>query len=78
MSLPKFLTVDEVAAIARAPRSSVFHWVYTGKLKSRRVGKRRLVTEADLARFMDAGRDGDQPERRGRDSEPRTKARGSR
>jgi excisionase family DNA binding protein len=51
--IPKFLTVDEVAAIARAPRSSVFHWVYTGKLKSRRVGRRRLVTEDELRAFLD-------------------------
>lgn len=52
MSLPKFFTVDQVSEITHAPRSSVFHWLYTGKLSSRRIGKRRLVAEADLAAFM--------------------------
>lgn len=55
MALPKFFTVDQVAEITHAPRSSVFHWLYTGKLPSRRVGKRRLVAEADLASFMGIG-----------------------
>lgn len=52
MALPKLLTIDEVAAIARAPRSTVFHWAYTGRLKSRRVGRRRLVVEEDLRAFL--------------------------
>jgi excisionase family DNA binding protein len=52
MTLPKLLTIDEVAAVARAPRSTVFHWIYTQKLRSRRIGRRRLVTESDLARFL--------------------------
>jgi len=52
MSLPKFFTIDEVAAITHAPRSSVFHWIYTDKLRSARVGKRRLVAETDLVAFM--------------------------
>ena len=51
-SLPKFLTIDEVAGIARAPRSTVLHWVYTKKLASRRVGRRRLITEDELSAFL--------------------------
>jgi excisionase family DNA binding protein len=52
MDVPKFFTVDEVAAIARAPRSSVFHWIYSGKLNSQRVGRRRLISEQDLRAFL--------------------------
>jgi excisionase family DNA binding protein len=53
MPLPKLLTIDEVAAAARAPRSTVFHWIYTDQLRSRRIGRRRLVAEPDLLRFLD-------------------------
>ena len=54
MTLPKLLTVDEVAKVTRAPRSTVFHWIYTDKLRSRRVGKRRLIVESDLIAFIDS------------------------
>lgn len=56
MDTPKFFTVDEVAAIARAPRSSVFHWIYSGKLSSQRIGKRRLISARDLNEFLDPRR----------------------
>jgi excisionase family DNA binding protein len=52
VAIPRLLTIDEVSTIARAPRSSVQHWIYTGQLPSRRIGRRRLVSEPDLARFL--------------------------
>lgn len=52
MPIPKHYTLDEVAEITRAPRSSVCHWIYTNKLRSKRVGKRRLISERDLATFL--------------------------
>jgi excisionase family DNA binding protein len=52
MALPKFFTIAEVAEIARAPRNTVRYWVYSGRLRSRRVGRRRLVTEDELRIFM--------------------------
>ncbi len=51
---PTFHTLLEVAAICRAPLSSVRVWCATDKLKSQRVGRRRLVREVDLLAFLDA------------------------
>jgi excisionase family DNA binding protein len=51
MPLPRFFTLDEVAELLRAPRSSVRCWVYTGRLAASKIGRRRLVTEDELRRF---------------------------
>ena len=59
MTLPKLLTIAEVGDIARAPRSSVLYWIYSGKLKAYKVGRRRLVSEQDLMAFI--SRRGDAP-----------------
>lgn len=59
MSIPRMLTVTEVAAHCRGPVSSVRGWIYAGKLRSRKVGRRRLVAEADLLQFLEHGTDGE-------------------
>lgn len=68
MSIPKLLTIDEVAQHTRSPRSTIFHWIYTKKLRSLRVGRRRLVAERDLVAFLgvepSAAIDVDRPRRR--------------
>jgi excisionase family DNA binding protein len=46
------LTLPEVATIARAPLPSVRRWLADGRLRGKRVGKRILVAETELARFM--------------------------
>ena len=55
ISESEFLYVDEIARICRAPKSSVRHWLRTGKLASIRPGKRRLIHRQDLAEFIAAG-----------------------
>lgn len=52
MAIPRLLTIAEVAAIARAPLNTVRFWIYSSKLASRRVGRRRLVTEDELRTFL--------------------------
>ncbi len=52
MTIPKHYTVDEVAEITSAPRSTIFHWIYTGQLGSVKVGRRRLIREPDLKKFL--------------------------
>jgi excisionase family DNA binding protein len=46
------LLLEEVAAEVRAPLSSVRFWVATGKLRSLRPGRRRLVRRLDLDFFL--------------------------
>lgn len=52
MAIPKLLTINEVAFIARAPSSSVSFWIYSGRLRALKVGRRRLVAENDLSEFL--------------------------
>lgn len=52
MSVPKLLTVDDVAAATPAPRSTGLYWLYTLRLASIKVGCKRLVTEAALLCFV--------------------------
>jgi len=50
----RLLTVAEVAQRCRAARGTVRHWLYTGRLPSLKVGRRRLVREAALVAFLNA------------------------
>ena len=52
MSIPKLYTVDEVSKLACAPRSTVQFWLYSGQLKGSKVGRRRLISETELLRFL--------------------------
>lgn len=51
-SFERYLTTDEAAAIARAPRSTVHHWLAVGKLRSTKPGRRHLIAESELRRFL--------------------------
>ena len=46
------LRLEEVAAEARAPLSSVRYWISSGRLPSVRPGRRRLVRRIDLDAFL--------------------------
>jgi excisionase family DNA binding protein len=50
----RFLTLEECATEARVSRSSVRHWLRTGKLRSVRPGRRRLVERSEFERFLAA------------------------
>ncbi len=52
MPLPRLLSLAEVARATHAPVSSVRYWVYSGRLRSVKAGRRRLVAEDDLTRFL--------------------------
>lgn len=50
MTITEFMTVEEVAKRTFSPLSTIQHWIYTGKLASVKIGRRRLVpVEAYLA-----------------------------
>ena len=46
------LTLEEVAEMTRAPLSTVRFWARTGRLRSYRPGRRRLVFRIDLLKFI--------------------------
>lgn len=66
MVMPKMFTIAEVGEVARAPRSSVRYWIYSGRLKSRRVGRRRLVSEQELRAFLQLDQDVERPAKNSR------------
>lgn len=56
MAEPRLLLIEEVAMICRASPSTVRFWIKTGKLRSIRPGRRRLIPEADLQRLLSGRR----------------------
>jgi len=51
----EFLLLDEVARECRASVASVRYWIASGRLRSVRPGRRRLVSREDLERFIAKG-----------------------
>lgn len=51
LTATKYWFIEEVAADFRVPISTVRHWIATGKLRSVRPGRRRLIRDDDLKRF---------------------------
>ncbi|MGA8124167.1 MAG: helix-turn-helix domain-containing protein [Mycobacterium sp.] len=49
----KLLDVDQVAARLNVGRSTVFNLMSSNKLRSVKIGQRRLVSEASLAEFIE-------------------------
>lgn len=76
MALPRLLTISEVASLTRAPISTVSFWIYSGKLKAHKVGRRRLVAEPDLVAFvMPAAQHASPPRAKTRHARPDTSTR---
>ena len=48
----EYLLLDEVARECRAPIASVRYWIASGRLRSIRPGRRRLVSRDELDRFL--------------------------
>jgi excisionase family DNA binding protein len=48
----KFLTVEEVANVCRVHRRTVTRLIDCGRLRSVRMGRRRLIDAADLEQFL--------------------------
>lgn len=49
-----YMLVEEVAQHARAPISTVRHWISSGRLKAYKPGRRVLVKAEDLEEFLAA------------------------
>lgn len=50
----EFLTVEDVARIARVTVRTVNRWCRDGRLKAARVGRRWLIKRAALAELLDS------------------------
>lgn len=48
-----FLLIEEVAVLLRTTPNSVRYWIQTGKLKSIRPGRRRLIPRVALDEFLE-------------------------
>jgi excisionase family DNA binding protein len=53
-TVPAMLTRNEVARALRCGPKGVTSLVKAGQLRARKVGKRHLFAEADVAAFLDA------------------------
>lgn len=54
-AMPDFLTTAEVAAVCRAPESTVRYWRHIGKgPRGRKVGKRVLYIRAEILAYLDS------------------------
>lgn len=51
-------TLQEVAELCRAPLATVRYWVHTKRIESVRPARHRLVSEPELARFLEQRRRG--------------------
>lgn len=54
---PKFLTVAEVAELARVSRMTVYRMVHSGELPAVRVGKSYRVPQAAVEQMLSDGLD---------------------
>jgi excisionase family DNA binding protein len=53
-TIGRLMTVVEAAAVARLSPRTVRARIASGAIPSRLVGRRRLITEADLAQYLSA------------------------
>lgn len=45
-------SINEVPALTGLGRTSLYSYIKLGKLKSRKVGKRRIILKEDLENFL--------------------------
>ena len=51
--LPRFMTAEEVAAVLRVPKRTVYVWRDQGRLSARRLGPRLIrFTAEDVREFL--------------------------
>jgi excisionase family DNA binding protein len=58
VSLPTFLTVDELAAVLRCQPEKVYRLAARGELPSYKVEGRRLFDESEVRRWLQTRREG--------------------
>lgn len=51
--MPEYITVPEAAEIARAPITTIRHWLTVGKLPSYKPGRHQLLRKDQLLAFIE-------------------------
>ena len=57
-SLPKYFTLDEVAAHLQLSTKTLRRWIKAGDLVAHRIGRKLRISENDLQAFIRLRRDG--------------------
>lgn len=57
--MPIYLTTAEAASWLRVCTRTVKRWVAEGKLRAKRIGRKRLLEAADIRALMDASAGGE-------------------
>lgn len=66
VTLPKFLTVEEVAALLRVSPRSVYDWVSQGVIPFHKAGRRTIFLLDEILEWTDRAGDRDQHSSPGR------------
>lgn len=51
--MPEYYTINEVSAMLKVNRQTVYNWHRQGKIELVKVGARNRITPEELARFID-------------------------
>ncbi len=57
MSLPKLLTVKQVAKYLQVTEVTIRRWISEGTIESVKIGRARRIPEAALMRMVEAGKE---------------------
>jgi excisionase family DNA binding protein len=61
----EFLLIDDVARICRTSPETVRFWIKTGRLRSIKPARRRLIARSDFQRFIEGKTARTRPRREG-------------
>ena len=53
--MPEYLTINEVSAMLKVNRQTVYNWHRHGKIELVKVGARNRITKDELERFIKNG-----------------------
>ena len=54
--MPEYYTINEVSAMLKVNRQTVYNWRRLGKIKFVIVGGRNRITNEELQRFIESGK----------------------
>ena len=55
VDVEKRYTVEETAEHFRVHKMTIYNWLYSGKLKSSKVGNKHLIAASEIKRVLEEG-----------------------